>query len=135
MAGSILSSDTGFLSAKMALDGLSLREQAISRNISNVDTPGFQAQTVNFETAIKNALKKTEGLALSQSSSGHLAAPAQSTGFTTVNRPASTLRADGNNVDIDSELTDMTDTALRYQTVSQTVSKKLVLLKAIAMAR
>lgn len=135
MAGSILSSDSGFISAKMALDGLSLREQAISRNIANVDTPGYQAQTVNFESAIKTALKKTEGLALKQSSSGHLAAPAQSAGFERVNRPASTLRADQNNVDIDAELTEMTDTALRYQTVSQTVSKKLVLLKAIAMGR
>src|SRR6266545_599088 len=41
-----------------ALDGLSLRQQAISNNVANVDTPNFKATEVSFEEDLHAALRR-----------------------------------------------------------------------------
>jgi flagellar basal-body rod protein FlgB len=128
-------SDNAFTSASMALDGLSARQQAISRNIANVDTPGYNAQTVDFETTIQHVLagQGAGQLQMASNSAGHITQSATSSApFQTVNRPGGSERADQNNVDIDTELSDMSETGIQYQAVSQEISKKLLLLKAIA---
>jgi flagellar basal-body rod protein FlgB len=100
-----------------------------------VDTPGYRAQNLRFEDAIKSALKQVEPK-LSVSHAAHLAAPAQPVGAPTLAaRSGGSLRADGNNVSIDTELVDMTETGIKYQALTQVVSKKLQLLKSIATAR
>jgi len=43
-----------------ALDASSLRQQVIANNIANVNTPGFQAQTVNFEAELRQAMEEDE---------------------------------------------------------------------------
>ena len=42
---------------EQALDGLSSRQAAISSNLANIDTPGYQAQTVDFETALQREVQ------------------------------------------------------------------------------
>ena len=39
-----------------ALDGLSLRQKVIADNISNLDTPGYTAKTVDFESSLRSAI-------------------------------------------------------------------------------
>lgn len=46
--------DTEFL--EKALNAASLRQQVISNNIANVNTAGYQGQTVNFEGHLREAL-------------------------------------------------------------------------------
>ena len=133
--GSSLFSDTAMQVAKTALNGLSLRQQAISRNLANVDTPGYQAATVNFEDTIKRVLGTNRSLPLETSNVHHLASPTNQVGFSLSNRPGGSLRADQNNVDIDVELTDMSEAGILYQAVTQSVTKKLQLLKSIANSR
>jgi flagellar basal-body rod protein FlgB len=43
------------------LDGLALRQRVHAENLANVDTPGYQAQTVDFETALRAAATEAEG--------------------------------------------------------------------------
>ena len=45
------------------------------------------------------------------------------------------MRLDGNNVDIDLEMSQMAETSIQYQSLTQLVSKKLALLKSIAIGR
>ncbi len=40
---------------KRALSAYSLRHRVVADNLSNVGTPGYQAQAVDFETALANA--------------------------------------------------------------------------------
>jgi flagellar basal-body rod protein FlgB len=127
-----LFADNASRAAKAALDGLSLRQQAISRNIANVDTPGYQAQTVNFEDTLKSMLNNSGTLSLKTTNTAHQASPTQAAGFTVSNRAGGSFRADQNNVDIDTELSDMSEVGIQYQAVSQLVSKKLQLLKTLA---
>jgi len=130
MSGSLFI-DNAMQSAKAALDGLNLQQQAISRNIANIDTPGYRAQTVNFEDVLKRVFQNNNKLALTTTNSAHLSAPAEAAGFTVSARPGGSVRADQNDVDIDVELTDMAQNQIQYQALTESVTNKLGLLKAI----
>ena len=130
-------SDPAILTAQSALDGLALRQDAIGRNLANVDTPGYKAQEINFESALKRAENGLNGLALQITNAAHLTGlksdPA-ALGLVTL-RQGGSARADGNNVDVDQELSQMAETGIRFQALTQLVSKKLLLLKSIATGR
>jgi flagellar basal-body rod protein FlgB len=128
----ILFTDNATRAAKLALDGLSVRQQVISRNLANVDTPGYQAQTVNFEDTLKRALNESPTLAMKVTDDSHQVSAEQSSGFMSKLRPGGTERADQNNVDVDVEMIDMSETGIQYQAISQAISQKLLLLKNIA---
>ncbi len=127
-----LFSDISTQTAKVALDGLSLRQQAISRNLANVDTPGFKAQTVNFKETLNRMIDKGDLLPLKLTNEDHLSTAATETGFALTLRQGGSFRADENNVDVDVEMTDMSEAGVQYQAVSQAISKKLMLLKTLA---
>ena len=132
MSGSLFS-DNAIRSAKLALDGLSMKQGVISNNIANVDTPGYRAQEVDFDNVMKRALNNS-----GESCPGRK--PIQIIWASPTEKPYSEFkthqevssRADGNNVDIDTELMEMSLTGIQYQAVSQELSKKLSLLKTIA---
>ncbi|MCX6058708.1 MAG: flagellar basal body rod protein FlgB [Chloroflexi bacterium] len=127
-----LFSDISSRTAKLALDGLSLRQQAISRNLANIDTPGFKAQTVNFQETLTRMVDKGNLLPLTITDESHLTTAASETGFSLMMRPGGSSRADENNVDVDVEMTDISETGVQYQAVEQAISKKLMLLKTLA---
>lgn len=125
--------DPSFNIAGLALNGLSRRRDVISQNIANVDTPGYKAQQLSFESALQSAIKKESSISLATTNPGHIGLSGFGTnGFNTISpRPGGTTRADNNNVDIDSELTQLTETGLRYQALTNVVGKKFTLLKSI----
>lgn len=128
-----LFADRASLMAKFALDGLSLRQQAISRNLANIDTPGYQAQTVDFEETLQRLIQNDGSLPLALTNAVHLASPRPpQAGFAVAARPGGSFRADENNVDIDVEMVDMSKAGIQYQAVSQAVSQKLLLLKTLS---
>ncbi len=132
MAGTSLVGDTSLQAARLALEGLSQKQQAISRNLANIDTPGYQAQTVDFKAAIAHAINANTGIGMTTTNAAHLTGNTSASSILNVAREGGTERADQNNVDIDTELTDMSQTGIAYQAISQVVSQKLLLLKAIA---
>ena len=127
-----LFSDISSLTAKTALSGLSLKQQTISRNIANIDTPGYQAQTVNFQDALSRLVDNNVLLPIKTTNSAHLTTAENKPILTTSLRPGGTLRADQNNVDIDVEMADMSEAGIQYQAISQAITKKLALLKTLA---
>src|SRR5688500_17811526 len=49
-------SDTTMRAVEYALDGLKQRADTRANNVSNVNTPNFEAKDVDFESALKSAL-------------------------------------------------------------------------------
>ena len=86
----------------------SSREQAISSNMANVDTPGYRTRDINFQGELSKAMN---GI-LNQSADG-----AQSLQLTPVVQEVKGLmeRPDGNNVNLDREGLLMSQTQLQYQ--------------------
>lgn len=102
-----------------SLDGLSARQDAISNNIANVDTPGYLTKEVPFEQQLMNALANP------QANSG---VPSELPG--TITRNDLRMRNDGNNVDVDQQMTEMAATTVSYQAATQLISTKFAMLSA-----
>lgn len=130
-----ISNNTTLRALSFALDGLSLRQKATAHNIANVDTPGYKAQQVSFETQLQQALrdKPESSLPLEVTHTGHidLHGPSASSAVISMDHQDNQLRNDGNNVDIDLEMTSLAETSLRYQSLTQLAGMKLSLLKTI----
>lgn len=108
--------DVTSVALRVAMSGLAARQRATADNVANINTPGFLAGRVQFEDALKGALRSGDR--------GTVA----STGPTTA-RSLEPTREDGNNVNLDTETISNTDTVLRYQLVTQATSDRMSLLR------
>lgn len=112
---------TQFLLEK-GLEVASLRRKVIANNIANVDVPHFKRSSVSFESQMKRALdsrrKVEEEEALSTTHPAHIPGR-RSIDYRSV-RPAvhtdtvSTMRNDGNNVDIEEEMMELSRNQMSY---------------------
>lgn len=57
--------DAEFAFGRQALDVRSYRQELLSSNIANADTPGYKARDVDFATSLAGALRKSGGTVLS----------------------------------------------------------------------
>lgn len=114
------------------LGGLSRRQQAISNNIANVDTPGYRAQDVSFESELRRSLGSTAGR-LATTSARHIAnAPRHSGQLGTQAAQALTSqRRDGNDVYIDQEMVKLAETQMRYQAAASALNSKLASIRNV----
>jgi flagellar basal-body rod protein FlgB len=53
--------DAEFAFGRQALDVRSYRQELLSSNIANADTPNYKARDVDFSSTLAGALKKTDG--------------------------------------------------------------------------
>ena len=134
MANSI-TTDSTFSALKYALDGLSRQQEVLGQNIANVDTPEYKAQTVDFQSSLKQALNKSKVMPLSTTHAGHIDLTDGPLGFQAAFRRGGSVRADGNDVDIDVEMEQMTETNIQYQALTQMISKKFQVVKNIVSGR
>jgi flagellar basal-body rod protein FlgB len=116
---------------KSALDGLAAQQEIIGQNIANVDTPGYRAQKVDFKSTLRQAMNQTGKVVMKTTNSAHLQGGQSADRIQISLREGGTSRADGNNVDIDVELTQMTETVVQYQALTQLISKKFAGIKNI----
>ncbi len=90
------------------LDGLWNRQQAISDNIANVETPGYKSKYVSFEDQLQKELSEDTG-----SKSDLINRIKNTRPLTTVSEDESS-RLDGNNVDVEQQNVEMARTQLNY---------------------
>ncbi len=88
--------------AERSLRGLWTRQNIISDNIANINTPGYKAKRLSFDRYLASALEEGERCRpldfVSSSSS-------------------SSMRVDGNNVDLEGELVALRDNCLKYRVI------------------
>ena len=84
-----------------AMDASWLRNEAISNNISNADTPGYKRQDVNFETQLAKALHSSRYT--SMDSKVHNLKLNRLNPITYTDYSGFSYRIDDNNVDPDAE--------------------------------
>ncbi len=123
MLDAILSSSPGNILEK-ALAASALRQKTISNNIANVNTPGFKKSSVLFEENLQAAMNQTQ-LPLVRTHENHLAA-GQFTGNmepSVVLDNTTSMRVDGNNVDVDKEMAGLAKNSIYYSAVAQQLNK------------
>jgi flagellar basal-body rod protein FlgB len=83
-----------------------MRHAALSENIANVNTPGYQRKDVDFHTALQAAMPAGRDAVASMP----IAATVDG---------AAPMRPDGNSVDIDAEAANLAQNALEYEALTQ----------------
>lgn len=104
-----------------ALDGVTARQRVVADNIANIDTPGFRATSVDFETQLKAAIDD-----------GTFAAAGGNPVATTITTtPTDTpVGANGNNVDLRKETMSAVQSQFQYQMLTRAVADKFNLVKS-----
>lgn len=114
------------------LRGLSRRQEAISNNIANIDTPGYRRQEVPFEAELRRAIG--QGTAkLSTTAPGHMstAGTARNQLGVQAAQLLTSQRLDGNDVDIDQEMVSLAETQMRYQAAASALNTKLSIIRNV----
>lgn len=107
-----------------ALDAAWLRNNVITNNISNVDTPNFKASKVEFENVLMNAMDKSAATMKRTNEKHMLAGGKSDLSPIVVQDSSSTMRMDGNNVDIEKEQTSLAENAIYYNTILQKLGEE-----------
>ena len=107
--------DSTMTALHASLTGLQQRQRVTADNIANVQTPGFLAGRVDFESTLRSELANGEIPVVSQRS---------------VTRSMDPTRTDGNNVNLDTETVIQTETGLRYQLAINALDGKYALLRS-----
>lgn len=109
-----------------ALNASNLRQQAISNNIANAETPGYKAKKVVFEDILKQHLDNQSNFTGTRTDPRHVEIGGSNSIPTpkVVENTDTVMQNNGNNVDIDQEMTDMGKNALWYDTLSQQVNSE-----------
>jgi len=114
-----------------ALDACWVKNEVISNNIANAETPGYKKFKVYFEASLNE--KKSEF---------HIASIQKNPKFLPIGKEralskdiivkrdySTSMRKDGNNVDIDEENAELAKNSLQYNILSNQLSKELSLIK------
>ena len=126
---------------KDALDYRAARQDMISSNIANADTPFYRPRDISFEDALaKKAAdlqkKDNNTLSLAQTNGQHLTPEAQKGDYrpTTYFRDGHMARNDGNSVDLDVETTEMSKNSVMFNALIQANKKSGAIYKSVIEA-
>jgi flagellar basal-body rod protein FlgB len=93
---------------ELSLTAASLRHKVYGENIANIDTPGYKKYRVVFEEFLREALESNKDLS-------------QVSPIIFRNNTTS-FRNDGNNVNLDEEISLMNQNTLKYQALTELTS-------------
>ncbi|MHB1419349.1 MAG: flagellar basal body rod protein FlgB [Bacillota bacterium] len=136
----LLNNNPTIVALEKSLDAAALRQRVIANNIANVNTPGFKKSGVTFEKNLKAALGESVGtadsLSLARTNPQHM-----SGGTSTVDLQElapevqqdleTSNRADGNNVDIDEEMLNVSMNNINYNMNVQQLNERLGILRYV----
>lgn len=110
-----------------------LRNETILNNVANNDTPNFKASGVEFEELYKKALGTDDDFQFKQTRETHMAIGSSgnvdSIQGVVVPKDDTTYRMDGNNVDIDQEMTDFAKNVIYYNTLMRKINGQFTQLR------
>ena len=105
---------------KKSMDASALRGKVIANNIANINTKGYKKLYVTFEENLNDSMVKN--ISLKTDNNKHIQA-VSGNGEIAVQRDESTsMRQDGNNVDIDLEMTNQAANTLMFNALVQRIS-------------
>lgn len=122
----------GYINAlKAAADASWLREEVLTNNIANVNTPGYKRQDVEFSSYLNSAIKNSgsPGSTLTQRIR-NLDYSKISTRTYTENTNLS-YRLDGNNVDLSTENVELASEQIKYNALIDSINNEFTRIKAV----
>ena len=114
-----------------AADASWMRENVITNNIANVDTPGYKRADVDFQSALQRELGHSKYISLDKkvrSLNSDLSGLSVSSYTDAANY---SYRLDGNNVDVDTENVELASEQLRYEMLTTAINEEFSRMKIV----
>ena len=105
-----------------AADAAWQRNEAISNNIANVDTPGYKRQDVAFESVLQQALGNNRYQSMDDKVANVNLSRLRGRAY--VDYANYSYRLDGNNVDIENENVMLAENQLKYQGLISSINQE-----------
>ena len=112
-----------------AADAAWQRNEAISNNIANVDTPGYKRQDVAFESVLQKALGNHRYESMDEKVSNINLSRLRGRAY--VDYANYSYRLDGNNVDIENEHVMLAENQLKYQGLISSINQEFTNLQTV----
>lgn len=112
-----------------SLDYSALKNNVISNNIANVDTPNYKAKKVEFKSVLNEAL--TNQLETKRTHPKHIPFNNQRTPFQIVSNHQTMYNHNGNNVDIDKEMSELAKNQIYYRGLVERINGKFSTLQTV----
>ncbi|MDF2608372.1 MAG: hypothetical protein K0S18_329 [Anaerocolumna sp.] len=110
-----------------AADASWKRNELISNNIANVDTPGYKRKDIQFQTYLMNEM--TGNGSLDQKVANTNLNSLEASVYT--DHVSLSYRLDGNNVDIDTESASLAENQIRYYTLLDSMTQEFNRIKSV----
>lgn len=106
-----------------SLDASALRQKVLADNIANVDTPSFKRSDVSFDSTLQSFLEEnSRPIPMARTNPKHFPLGTQDYSQLQpeiVTEQTTTVNNNGNNVDIDSEMTQLAVNQIKYNALVQ----------------
>ena len=112
-----------------AADAAWQRNEAISNNIANVDTPGYKRQDVAFESVLQQALGNNRYESMDDKVANVDLSRLRGRAY--LDYANYSYRLDGNNVDIENENVFLAENQLKYQGLISSINQEFTNLKTV----
>ena len=125
---------------EQGLNARAIRQDLISGNIANIDTPFYKSRDIDFETALIAQTKEMYGeessntkLQMAQTDGAHLSGVTENdTSKATIYlRDGQMARNDANTVDLDVETSELSKNAIMFNALSSALQKDSMLFKSV----
>jgi flagellar basal-body rod protein FlgB len=115
-----------------ALNFREMRQELISSNVANANTPGYKAKKLDFEEALARALDVDGQMKMNATDGRHYNVGGG--GFNNLepeiyDNPNGVVSENGNTVDVEAEMAQMAENKLMYDALVQLINKKMGIMK------
>lgn len=123
-----INNDSTLQLIKYGLDASAMRDKVIANNMANINTKNYKKSYVSFEENLANA---NEDFQLKQTKSAHLNGNANDSLISVKQDKSTSMRTDGNNVDMDLEKVNQAANTLMYNALITQANSKLNMTKSV----
>ena len=122
----------GFVNVlKAAADASWTREEVLTNNIANVDTPNYKRQDVDFTTYLRSALSRTNGGSSSLTNRVNNLNYNDIAIKTYTDNSTLSYRLDGNNVDLSTENVELASEQINYNALIDSMNNEFSRFKTV----
>ena len=116
-----------------ALNQRLAKQNVLLSNLANSQTPGYRALGYSFESQLQDVIGNSDALKMQTNDSRHYKSPfSNSQGLFKADlfvKPTESIGSDGNSVDVDNEMAEMSENQILYRANIEILNRKLSMMK------
>lgn len=111
-----------------ALGRANIKQKVITNNIANIDTPNYKAKKVSFQNLLDQESSRLKSI---KTDYRHVDFSDADSNYSIVTSGDTSYQQNGNNVDVDKEMTELAENQINYQALVERMNGKFNSLKTV----